>query len=1730
MSNTLTNLVPSFNGKDFKSYAKKMEAYLAFQGIDNVLTEDKPSPVVSSSGGTSTVTNEEERKQFDVNDRKARGAIVMRCDERIIDNVPKEDMKTAKKLWAYLNKEYGKAQLADIFGYLQTALNAQFNERQHPDPQLNVVIQQFTRLKNENVAIPDFLQAMILLAIARVKPVTTSLLQNYQKDTLKVSTVRDALLAHYSQQTMSSSATAQKFNTKRKRDDPKFSNQQQGGSSAPKKGDNAEKKNKNRGKRSGKNSGKGKGGNAHAHGVSEMAGMVSSLHAPAPLTPSVPATKTSHVALITPSGTSVRTVTEKPPVKNEEAVADNEHSESSRAVFDFAKELDITVTPERFRRLDKIVNDRGIPRVVDQDEEMGSPTPKASGSNLQLEDVPPPAKRARLDSIPDVDMASAQQNDESQLFDEGSTLFLGSSGGDTIDLDWSTTPFNSADELLQAQGGADDDALMQSIADSVNSFLLESVDAANAKPAARQVPFSSSGLLRKSHRATPQRVTSVAAGTVLHSLMTCSHEFCTNIFCVHSDIAACPRCKGKSPAENSGAFPPLWMADSGASLHVTADESDLAEYEPIEDSEPLQTASASASLRIVGRGTAFIDHYVTRHGEKVLMTSAIYPVHHVPGLHGRLISLGTLLKQSGLQMRGNAACISLHRKNSPLSIMEFTPSNPFSTIYWLWCRPSVTKTLQTVSLIYKVDYDTMHRRFAHPSKDVLRHARNSTKGFPQDLEFPADPRPCKGCAEGKMHARSFPSSEHRATKPFEKIHSDLKQFPTVSYHKYRYFMSFFDEALSYGWTVCLKQKSDAKQAMRNFIAMVRNQFDTTIKKWHIDNGGEFQGMGMEEFLEENGILVEKGAPYAHQQNGRAERFNRTIMDKAESMRFTACLPNSFWEFAILHAARVYNWTPIRRLKWKTPHEALYKEKPDISHLRVFGCGAYVFIPEEKRQNKLSPKAELMTYLGMSDGVKGFLFMRSNTALFVGTQATFDEALFPRCPDSTRRQHVPVGEDFPLRDDDPADPQDPPQESGDMPSDDDEDFPPPPPAAPAPPFPPQRGPDDDDDDQNRQDPPHDRRDQTPEAAPPAPKRGKGHKKSGPPPEPTRKSTRVRTQVSRPDNAYGDRAPAEIERDVSSETKWRKMVGDDEPRSSRSKATSDAEKRVPGPSSQPPSRADAREHLGEDEDRMAKLCREGGVELITELLSKAVPVDDDALPDTSKIRDWTFKDILKLPSAQQKEWMNACREELEALRQRKVYSLVERPKGRKVIKCRWVFDQKSDGRKRARLVAKGFSQVEGIDYDEIFSPVVRYETFRLVMALAALEGWHWSGLDVSKAFLYGDLDEEVYMEQPEGFAVKGQERKVMRLHKAIYGLKQAALSWWKALTKSTKAMGWVRLTSDAGVFFYQDSNGKLAVIVVYVDDALFFSKDKKLIAFLKAEFNKRWECRNSEVTSEFLRIRIRREGSKIKIDQIPYLDKVLKRFGMQNCKFAPTPLPAGYVPELNEDEVDPELRKTFQSVIGSLLFIMLGSRSDIAFAVTKLSQFAANPSRDHLNKALYICRYLAGTRDYALVYDGASNGGLTAYTDSDWASDPIKRRSTTGYFMKLANGIICWQSRLQRTVAASSTEAEYMALSDCSRQVMWLKSILMELKRKIITPVPIHGDNQGSLFTGSNAYRDRRMKHIDIRYHYIRELVEEKEVELYFIDGNNNPADMFTKNLGRVKFEKFRSQLGLEFNSS
>jgi len=654
---------------------------------------------------------------------------------------------------------------------------------------------------------------------------------------------------------------------------------------------------------------------------------------------------------------------------------------------------------------------------------------------------------------------------------------------------------------------------------------------------------------------------------------------------------------------------------------------------------------------------------------------------------------------------------------------------------------------------------------------------------------------------------------------------------------------------------------------------------------------------------------------------------------------------------------------------------------------------------------------------------------------------------------------------------------------------------------------------------------------PPAAPSVPTQAPVQKRAQKPlPPPREKSTRVPKPLIKPDNIYGDKTPIEIEKGIRKTKDWRKIVegapvpGPSRPTPPERSPPTDDEDKTSSESSDSSSDSedavrDSLEPSGEEEVNLVKLCRDGGVQLQKFLLSKAVsPPTKGKSP-----KEWQFRDILQNPEADL--WKQACVEEMEALKRRKVWEMVERPRGRKVIKNRWVFDVKTDGRKKARLVAKGFSQVEGLDYDQVFSPVVRFETVRLLLAMAALQNWHMTGVDVRNAYLYGELDEEIYMEQPEGFKVPGKENMVLRLLRALYGLKQAGLAWWRALKLSMEKLGFVSLSSDAGIFLYR-GQGSFVIAIVYVDDAIFMGPARSLAYEMKRRFMERWETRDLGDVTEFLRMRITRSGSTIHLDQTAYLETVLQRCGMSDAKPTATPLPAGYVPQVSGSTASPELRSRFQTVIGSLLYLMLGTRPDILFAVTKLAQHAANPSDDHLSKALYICRYLVGTSKYRLTYNGESGQGISACTDSDWASDDTSRHSQTGYFIKLAKGLISWTSRAQKTIALSPTEAEYMALSDCSRQVVWMHTLLGELGYQM-GPIPICGDNQGSIFIASNPVTEKRSKHIDIRYHYIREVIDRGVTEVYFINGEDNPADLLTKNLGRVKFQKFRAVLGLEF---
>ena len=352
--------------------------------------------------------------------------------------------------------------------------------------------------------------------------------------------------------------------------------------------------------------------------------------------------------------------------------------------------------------------------------------------------------------------------------------------------------------------------------------------------------------------------------------------------------------------------------------------------------------------------------------------------------------------------------------------------------------------------------------------------------------------------------------------------------------------------------------------------------------------------------------------------------------------------------------------------------------------------------------------------------------------------------------------------------------------------------------------------------------------------------------------------------------------------------------------------------------------------------------------------------------------------------------------------------------------------------------------------------------LILTLAVLENWYISGIDVKTAFLYGKLDEKLYMEQPEGFKVKGQEYKVLRLMCTIYGLKQAALQWWKVLDESMAKLGFKHLYSDVGIFAHFNKDGCIDVIaVVYVEDSIFLGPNKSKVPAAKSAFIKLWECQDLGETKEFLCMHIHRLNGLITIDQSNYINKVLQCFRMQDAKSTLMPLPQGYIPTPNDQPVDETVQHKFQQVIGSLLYLMLGTHPDISFAVTKLSQQAADPSNDHLQKVLYICHYLRGTKDYTLTYTRKQDGGLCAFVDTDWASDSHTHQSTTGFMMMLAGGIVFWNTHAQKTVVMSSTEAEYTSLSDGCRQLVWTNSLLKELHLDL-APLPLCGDNQGSIF--------------------------------------------------------------------
>jgi hypothetical protein len=721
--------------------------------------------------------------------------------------------------------------------------------------------------------------------------------------------------------------------------------------------------------------------------------------------------------------------------------------------------------------------------------------------------------------------------------------------------------------------------------------------------------------------------------------------------------------------------------------------------------------------------------------------------------------------------------------------------------------------------------DTWHQQMGHMSHAALKsYGPSALTGMDLDSSTTV-PSVCCGCEVGKSTRKTFSASSTKRTSAIlEVVHSDLAgPMQTKLLQGSYYTATFIDDHSKLAVVYFIVSKDQFAKVFNMYLSWAETQTTLKLKALHSDRGGEYMAKAVQDTLKQRGIEHHLTIPGSPQSNGKAERFNRTITDKAMAMLHTAGLSFGFWEYAMNAAVHIYNRSPTRTLKWCTPFEVWYSGKvPDVSHLRVFGCKGYMHVPADKRC-KLDAKAIEVMLVGFEPGAKGYqLWDKQTHSVRLSRDVTFDESSFPSqkgvethpapippvpviaAPNPAARP--PFHIDYPVQAPSPTQSQSSAEDVEDL-------------LDPRPSTPPSV---------KTIPPPNSPR--TPKRDRPAP--------TLPPPRPS--ATCIKHEPVSP----GQDMPGSFTDRIQRSEMLHEM--DNAPRRLMC---------VPVPNPQ-----------YYNTDNVAIRGRQLGY---VELLAVAYVGRDPA----------SYSEAMR--SADADQWSEVCQYEIDALAKNGTWELVDLLPGRKAVKSKWVFKLKADGRYRARLVAKGFTQIPGVDFDETFSPVARFESLRMLLALAALEDWHIHQMDVKSAFLNGVLDEEIFMEQPQGFITTGSETQVCRLRKAIYGLKQASCQWNLQFHGVLTGLGFKRTYADAGIYVchQQEGDGPLFVIL-YVDDITILGASLQAVQRLKSDLSACYEMSDLGEIESYLGIRITCNCShkQLEIDQSGYLSDVLECFGM------------------------------------------------------------------------------------------------------------------------------------------------------------------------------------------------------------------------------------------------------------
>ena len=888
----------------------------------------------------------------------------------------------------------------------------------------------------------------------------------------------------------------------------------------------------------------------------------------------------------------------------------------------------------------------------------------------------------------------------------------------------------------------------------------------------------------------------------------------------------------------------------------------------------------------------------------------------------------------------------------------------------------------------QLDFTLWHQRLGHLNEADLQ---STVPG-----KVSKHDEACEVCLHGKITRTTVPvESANKAEKPLERVASDvLGPLDTPSLQGHRYAVTFIDEYSKYAVAKFMTAKSEVPQKFKEFLAEVG--VPQVVRS---DNGTEYTSQIFRKICVENKIRQEFTVPETPEQNGMAERFNRTMTEMTRCLLIQSKLSKRYWVRAMSTAVTIRNMVSTRGRK--SPCELMFGKEPKVRSLRVFGCSCFA-LKRQAKLSKLEPKSVKGKFIGYSDNSRAYIVQEfdSMKITFAKNVVFIENEIRPL---GGMTVETPSFAEIQL--------------SGGM---------------------------------NQQE----------------------------------GAVDTDSTIFTEDTAIVTEEDSAIvtERDTDEDSTVDTQADNPE---------AEVETDVP--------------HRSTRERKLPVLFAEYWSH-------NAAAVREPSTHEEA------------MNSEEKAEWQQAMCEEIEALKANATWTLVPRSEATNVP-GRWVFKRKTkaDGsldKYKARYVAKGFKQIEGLEFHKTFAPTAKPESLRTILALAAKSGAGLHQLDVKSAYLHSAIAEEVYLEQPQGFQEEGM---VCRLNKSIYGLKQAARNWYEALSKFLEEENFKRSTMDYCLFIRKASDGAYTYVLSWVDDIILSTPSARISNELRNQFASCYKMDDRGQLSWFLGMRITQSQSGISLDQEQYIQTVLERFGMSECKAVHTPADMNLRDHIESgEEID---QRKYRGLVGALLHIGKYTRPDILNTVNVLSRYLHKPNESLWVAGKRVLRYLKGTSQLKLHYSKNQDPVLMGWADADWNGDPVDRRSTTGYLFKLdaESGAISWNVRKQPTVSLSSSEAEYQSMAAAVQEALYLRSLLDELGVPTAEPTFIGEENQSCIKMTENPVMSRRTKHVDSKFHFVRERVAGGTVKIYYVPTSEMAADLLTKPLARDKVEQHRGIL-------